>query len=585
EVITVAAVAINSHVVLELAKDCARYDPDLFIVYLGNNEVVGPFGPGTVLKHSPMSLSLIRTNIALKSTRIGQLLESILDFSEKRKGGWGGMEMFLEQQVRYDSDDLQSMYDYFQRNLEDIYKVAHRAGADVIVSNVGVNLKDCPPFASQHKKTLSDDENQKWQQLYQQAIDYDTAEKYEPAITSYQKAAEIDETFADLQFRLARCYWKIGRHEAARKHYIKAREYDTLRFRADSRINQIIRETSENKTSRGIFFVDSVSALEQGSPNQITGEELFYEHVHLNFSGNYIIARTIFEQMAKILPKSIRENPGPVLNEEQCAEELAYTDFDKFCLLDYMLRQMLDEPPFTNQLYHDELIEKTKEHVKEISGCLQPPNLNNCLEQYKKTSQIRPNDWQLFYRYSLILSDKPADLKAAEDKLSKSIQICPYNPNAYISLVTILYRQNRINDAETILKKLLEIKPNSAFGHFELGKIYLVKKDYKNFIRHTAESLSLDPGDSIESYIALSLGYENIGNRNKAIEVLRKAVENLPEEKTAKGHVYLSALLSKQAQYSEALEEAKLALRIDPGQINEKGFRDYLNNLEKMVQH
>jgi hypothetical protein len=49
EVHTAAMVAINSHAIREIAADCAEHDPDLFILYMGNNEVVGPFGPGTCL--------------------------------------------------------------------------------------------------------------------------------------------------------------------------------------------------------------------------------------------------------------------------------------------------------------------------------------------------------------------------------------------------------------------------------------------------------------------------------------------------------------------------------------------------------
>ncbi|MEJ2507636.1 MAG: hypothetical protein P8Y81_15355, partial [Ignavibacteriaceae bacterium] len=41
EILPLAMTAITSHVVLEIAKDCITYDPDLFVVYLGNNEVVG----------------------------------------------------------------------------------------------------------------------------------------------------------------------------------------------------------------------------------------------------------------------------------------------------------------------------------------------------------------------------------------------------------------------------------------------------------------------------------------------------------------------------------------------------------------
>ena len=47
EVVNAAMAAINSHVVLDIARDCATHEPDLFVVYMGNNEVIGPYGPGT----------------------------------------------------------------------------------------------------------------------------------------------------------------------------------------------------------------------------------------------------------------------------------------------------------------------------------------------------------------------------------------------------------------------------------------------------------------------------------------------------------------------------------------------------------
>ncbi len=46
EVVNTGSVAINSHVLLPIAKGLADQRPDLFIIYSGNNEVVGPYGPG-----------------------------------------------------------------------------------------------------------------------------------------------------------------------------------------------------------------------------------------------------------------------------------------------------------------------------------------------------------------------------------------------------------------------------------------------------------------------------------------------------------------------------------------------------------
>ena len=59
EVINTAITAINSHVVVPIARECSHLSPDIFIVYMGNNEVIGPFGPGTVFSHFS-SLWLIR---------------------------------------------------------------------------------------------------------------------------------------------------------------------------------------------------------------------------------------------------------------------------------------------------------------------------------------------------------------------------------------------------------------------------------------------------------------------------------------------------------------------------------------------
>ena len=129
EVYNAALTAVNSHVVREIAKDCAKYDPDLFLVYLGNNEVVGPFGPGTIFTSTPPTLQMIRANIAVKSTRSGQLIDSLMgSLSSRGKAGkeWGGLAMFLDRQVRPDSNALETVYDNFETNLQDICRIGAR---------------------------------------------------------------------------------------------------------------------------------------------------------------------------------------------------------------------------------------------------------------------------------------------------------------------------------------------------------------------------------------------------------------------------------------------------------------------------
>ena len=78
EVVNGAMTAINSHVALEIARDCAARQPDLFVVYMGNNEVIGPYGPGTVFQRWSPSLGWFAASLWVKSTRVGELLGDVV---------------------------------------------------------------------------------------------------------------------------------------------------------------------------------------------------------------------------------------------------------------------------------------------------------------------------------------------------------------------------------------------------------------------------------------------------------------------------------------------------------------------------
>src|SRR5262249_49934397 len=87
EVVNAAMVAINSHIVLPIARQCVRHEPDLFIVHLGNNEVVGPFGAAGVLGPFSASRGMIQANLAVKTARSGQLLHQLVGHFGQAKQG------------------------------------------------------------------------------------------------------------------------------------------------------------------------------------------------------------------------------------------------------------------------------------------------------------------------------------------------------------------------------------------------------------------------------------------------------------------------------------------------------------------
>jgi tetratricopeptide (TPR) repeat protein len=346
EVVNTGSVAINSHVVLQIARGLANQKPDLFIIYSGNNEVVGPYGPGTMLTSVGMSLPVVRSDIFFRSTRIGQLLTKL----GTKKREWRGMEMFLDNQVRGDSPGMRHAYSNYERNLRDTIEVAQRAGARVIVATVATNLKDCAPFASLHREGMKKEDLNSWSVFMQKGTGLEAEGNYADALQTYYAAAKIDDEYAELEFRIARCLSNLGDAKSAREHFARARDLDTLRFRADSEINRINRTVAASIA--GVKVVDAEQILADASQDGIVGSDLVYEHVHMTPEANYILARAMFSQIAPSLPSPAAADPGVIL-EADCERLLALTRYDHSRLGAEMFNR-LQKPPFTNQINHAE---------------------------------------------------------------------------------------------------------------------------------------------------------------------------------------------------------------------------------------
>ncbi|MBZ5615077.1 MAG: tetratricopeptide repeat protein [Acidobacteriia bacterium] len=397
EVVNTGSVAINSHVLLPIARGLAKERPDLFIIYSGNNEVVGPYGPGTALTSSGMSLPFIHTSMFVRSTRTGQLLTKM--GTQKRE--WGGMEMFLDKQVAASSPLMQRAYENFESNLRETIAIARSSGARVIVATVATNLKDCAPFASLHRENLGQDALRSWTALVQQGSDWENNRAYGEALKTYLSAAQIDDQYAELEFRIARCLWRLGDYGAAREHFSRARDLDTLRFRADSRINNINRTVASS--SPGAELVDTDEIFAKESPNGIVGSELVYEHVHLTPEGNYLLARAMFLQIASKMATETGQAPslqdGGVLSQAECERRLAFTPHDHLRITREMLER-LQKPPFTNQLNHsDQVLRLT------IQAGSADENPDQTAAEYRWAIGKEPDDRILHYNFGLFLFD------------------------------------------------------------------------------------------------------------------------------------------------------------------------------------
>lgn len=568
EVITPAMPAINSHVVLEIADDCTRYQSDLFIIYLGNNEVVGPYGAGTVFSPLSSNLFLIRLGIVLKTAKLGQLITNLL---ESAGAGdvpkiWRGLEMFLEKQVRADSTNLGIVYRHFQRNLQDIRRLACKSRINIIFCMVPTNLKDNPPFASLHRPNLTDAEKKSWDELYQQGVKYETDGNYAQAVELYLKTAEIDSCYANLQFRLGRCYWAMGEYEKSKERYIQARRMDTLRFRADKQINEIIRNIARDRAAEGVYLLDAVRTFEKNSPHEIAGEELFLEHVHMNFKGNYLLAKAIFEQAEKILPERIKLNKAderPFPTEEECARHLAYTDWDRYKIADEVLDGFIKQAPFTNQLYNDQRVSQMEQEIKALEDSLSPDVLKEVEGQYRWAIQQTPSDWWLHWKYGELLEDL-GNYDAAARQYRLVLDYIPYHFEAYAKLGLLFGKGGDLDEAIAHNLEAVRIYPIFAEAYVNLGFAYHVQGRLDKAVENYSKAIRLKP-DQAQAYNNLGTVLFQQDKLGEAVQTYRNGLILVPDNLDL--HYNLGIVLEEQGQRDEALKELRAALQIDPNSI------------------
>jgi tetratricopeptide (TPR) repeat protein len=565
EVVNAAMTAINSHVILEIAGDCAAQGGDLFVIYMGNNEVVGPYGPGTVFQQAARSRAMIQTAVRVKSTRTGQLLENLVGSggkSEKQPGKWHGMQMFLGNQVPLDDPRLALVYDNFERNLHDICRTAQRVNAGVILSTVAVNLADCPPFASLHRNDISPDELAKWETLYAGGTEAESHGDLNRAMEQWSAAAKIDDRFADLQFRMGKCLAALNQPAEARRHFQLACDLDVLRFRADSRINAAIRMAG--KTSpHTLRLVDAerVFAETGGTPDS----ERFYEHVHLTFEGNYLLAKTLINQVEAALPAEVRSRvSGPVPSSNQCAERLARTPWDEFHMVESMAK-LTSMPPFTAQLGHAARQAAVEDRVKKLQrAALAPAVLKEAIKTYERSLANRPDDWYLHDHFAYLAKACSApDVAAAHWQFV--LRDFPWLTDRREQLAEALLDAGQIDDAAAEFRSVMAEQPDNAAAHNGLGMVLLRKGNVDQSIEQLRQTLKID-ADNYAARVNLGMALSEQGKLDDAVAEFQSAVKTDPDRVEAR--INLATIRGNQGKVKEAVTQLREIVRLQPDNID-----------------
>lgn len=476
EVVNLAAAAINSNVIADLASRVLEFQPDLVLIYMGHNEFYGPDGVGASWIEKRWD-GLIRLKYALRNFRLVAWIRTALGGGNRSAAGRQGDITLMKQvsqnnHVPLDSEDAERIFRLFGENLDEILQTFQREKVPVIVSTVVSNLA-FPPFVSEDGE--------------------------EGAKALFEKGKEA---------------LNNGLPEEARLYLRAARDHDLLKFRAPTKINSVIASVC---SALSVPLIDAEREFESQSPNGIPGDDLFWEHLHPKARGYYHIANLFVEKTLSLrLPAPV----SPVISGRYLIpfepDLLSISWFDRACA-DLTVRALTTKWPFQNYHVVPEVIQQAEPRQLEIArrtmlrsltwdeGCyesaavfIERGMLNEARVTYEAILQEFPYN---FYTHALLgrLLIQTGDLRTAEHHLRFSIRSNASYAPPRVELGLILVNTARFDEAIVELNAALPLLTATdppylrARIHYGLGGAYANKRDVPNALRSLDEAIRLAP--------------------------------------------------------------------------------------------
>ena len=299
-VINCGGTSYASYRLTPILQEVLGYDPDLIIVCSGHNEFLEDRTYRHV-KHQPKVIayaqewaSQLRTYCLLRAAylqlrgqhghqaaaehpMLGAEVDAMLDYRDGLR--------------QYHRDELwqRDVIAHYGDNLRRMVRLTRQAGVPLLFITPVSNLRDCPPFKSEHRPGLTPQDLRRWDQLWNQAKAAYPAD-LRRAVALLEQAAAIDDQHAGLHYQLGQCYDTLGDLDRAKRHYSLAKDLDICPLRMLDTMQRVLRDVAEGT---GTPLLDADALLAQRCRGGIADDSWLVDHIHPSVRGHQVIANAI----------------------------------------------------------------------------------------------------------------------------------------------------------------------------------------------------------------------------------------------------------------------------------------------------
>ena len=296
EMINCGGLSYASYRVLPILREVLGYNPDLIVLYCGQNEFLearelsGWKKMPTMFAFAASSLSRLRlvqytlsslkpkqnANDEFRTTRLKREVDALLD-------SHGGLENYHRSSL-----NAPAVVASFRWNLQKMVDACEKHRVPLLIIVPTVNLRDCPPFKIETAPTLGADKSQQVESLWSQAQD----DREEPPLArdSLMKLLELDPQHCGAHYYLGQLAISEKDWDRARFHFTAAKDYDVCPLRATSEIQHTVREIG---LKNGVRMLDADQLFQSNSPHGLVGRAWLIDHVHPGIEGHQLLAESL----------------------------------------------------------------------------------------------------------------------------------------------------------------------------------------------------------------------------------------------------------------------------------------------------
>ncbi|WP_442506007.1 hypothetical protein SH528x_004827 [Novipirellula sp. SH528] len=325
EVINCGGVSYASYRLVPILEEMLRYQPDLIVLATGHNEfledrsyagikqlpdsVADAYGSMSRLRVSQWAQQLVAPATDGRATAeednpegqrnvpldvLTTEVDALLDYQ-------GGLAAYHR-----DAAWKQSVIKHFDHNLRSMIRMANTAAVPILLVDLPVNLRDCPPFKSEDTAGISDTEKSRCEQLVAEARELFSNDRRQ-AIKKLELAVGINPQHAGLHYQLALLYFDDKQFDQAKNHFQIANDEDICPLRIVTPIRDVIQQAARDTQTP---MVPARKRFETHSTGGIPGDNLLLDHVHPTIPGHQVIAAEIMGKLETLKIVSPRDDWG-----------------------------------------------------------------------------------------------------------------------------------------------------------------------------------------------------------------------------------------------------------------------------------